>query len=151
MVCEQLTKQGYETFLPTVNKWSRNKRSQRLYHAPLFPGYLFVRHAIDPFSYVEISRARGLVKILGERWDRLTAIPDWQIEGIIRIQESGLPRMPYTYLREGETVRITNGPLADVEGIFVRSDVARGLLILSVELLARSVAVKVDCSQVIPV
>jgi transcription antitermination factor NusG len=67
------------------------------------------------------------------------------------IQAGDIPRMPHAYLREGQTVRVTGGPLANVEGVFLNSDDVKGLLVLSVELLSRSVAVKVDCSQVVPV
>lgn len=138
-------------FLPTAGKWSRNKRKQRIYQTPLFPGYLFVRHAIDKFSYLDISKTHGLVKILGERWDKLATVADSELAPIITLQESDLPRMPYTYLREGDTVRVTDGPLTNVEGVFIGSDTAKGLLVLSVELLCRSVAVNVDCSRVVPV
>jgi transcription antitermination factor NusG len=146
-----LVEKGYEVFLPTVHKWSRNKRVQRLYRAPLFPGYLFVRHAIDRFSYLDISKARGLVQILGDRWDRLAAVEDREIEALMKLQEADIPRMPYSYLREGEPVRIISGPLTNVEGIFVKPDSERGLLVLSVALLSRSVAVHVERSQVVPV
>ena len=151
IIYKQLQAKGYDVFLPTMTKWSTNKRKRVLYQAPLFPGYLFIRHAIDKFSYIDISKAQGLVKILGERWDKLATVPDSEIEPIITIQESDSPRMPYTYLRQGDAVRVTDGPLANIEGIFVKSDATKGVLVLSIQLLSRSVAVNVDCSRVVPV
>jgi transcription antitermination factor NusG len=47
-------------------------------------------------------------------------------------------------------VRITAGPLADVEGVLVRTRPTRGLLVLSVELLRRCIAVEIDCTLAIP-
>jgi transcription termination/antitermination protein NusG len=114
----------------------------------MFPGYLFLRHAIEKTSYIEIRKARGLVRILGERWDRLSVIPDAEIEAIQTTLNASLPVMPHPYLREGQRVRITEGPLRGVEGILVQSKPTKGLLILSVELLQRSVAVEIDCSVV---
>ena len=76
LVCDQLAAKGFETFLPTVGEWSRRGGVRRVIPRPMFPGYLFVRHAIEKRSYVEIMKARGLVRILGERWDRLSAIGD---------------------------------------------------------------------------
>jgi transcriptional antiterminator NusG len=52
-------------------------------------------------------------------------------------------------MKEGQYVRITCGPLAGVEGIFIHSKPARGMLVLSVELLQRSVAVEVEYSMVV--
>jgi len=58
--------------------------------------------------------------------------------------------MPHPYLRDGERVRILRGPLADVEGILVRTKPNKGLIVLRVALLQRSVAVEVDCTLVTP-
>lgn len=149
LVYEQLVAKGFDTFLPMIDRWSRGTRARNLYRAPLFPGYLFVRHAMDKLSYLEIAKARGMVKILGDRWDKLAVVPDPEIDAIHRVNESDMPRMPHPYLRVGQTVRIISGPLANVEGIFLRSEPRKGLLILSIELLRRSLAVSVDCTQVV--
>jgi transcription antitermination factor NusG len=114
----------------------------------MFPGYLFLHNALDKGSYVEVLKARGLVTILGERWDRLAVVPDVEIEAIRRVLEVHLPVLPYPYLRDGQRVRIADGPLRDVEGILVRSKPRKGLLVLSIELLRRSIAVEVDCTLV---
>ena len=58
--------------------------------------------------------------------------------------------MPYPYLHHGERVRIVGGPLADVEGILIRAKPNKGLIVLRVALLQRSVAVEVDCTLVTP-
>jgi transcription antitermination factor NusG len=106
---------------------------------------------MDKLSYIEIMKSNGLVKILGERWDKLAPIPDGEIDSIRQLASSQLPLVPYPYLHEGQRVRIVEGPLSGVEGIFVRSRPNRGLLVLSVELLHRSVAVEVHCGDVVPV
>jgi len=114
----------------------------------MFPGYLFIRHCMDKTSYVEVLKSRGLVRVLGERWDRLSQIPDDEIDAVRKIADAGLPALPYPYLREGQRMRIQRGPLAGVEGIYVMGDPHKGLLVLSVELLHRSVAVEIDCTLV---
>ena len=151
LVHEQLAAKGFRTFLPTMADWSRRAGTRRLIQRPMFPGYLFVNEAIDKRNYVEIMKTRGVVRILGDRWDSLAPVPDVEIEGIRQVMSSDAAVMPYPYLREGHRVRIVEGPLTGVEGILVRRRPARGLLVLSVELLHRSVAVEVDCSAVTPV
>jgi transcription antitermination factor NusG len=150
-VYEKLSAKGFDLLLPTVDKWSRRKKSRCMYRAPMFPGYLFIHQSIDKYSYLEISKAQGMVRILGERWDKLAVVPDQDIELISRIQNSDMLRMPYPYLKAGQTVRIVSGPLANVEGIFLKSAPEKGLLILSIELLCRSLAVQVDCTAVVSV
>jgi transcription antitermination factor NusG len=149
-VREQLDGKGFQTFLPTVRDWSRRAGVRRLVVRPMFPSYLFVQHHIEKRSYVEIMKTKGLVRILGDRWDRLEAIPGAEVDAIRQVVSSPLPVMPHPYLQQGQRVRIVLGPLTGIEGILVRSRPERGLLVLTVNLLRRSVAVEVDCTAVEP-
>ena len=148
LVCDQLTAKGFHIFLPTLDVWSRRAGQRRRIAVPMFPGYLFLRHAIDKASYIEVRNARGLVRILGDRWDRLSVVPDADIDAIHTTVHAAVPVMPHPYLREGQRVRITQEPLRGVESILVQSKPAKGLLILSVDLLQRSIAVEIDCRVV---
>ena len=148
MVHDQLAPRGFHVFLPRVQTWSRQSGGRKLISTPMFPGYLFLRHLMDKTSYVEVLKSRGLVRILGQRWDRLSPIPDDEIDVVRRVSEAGLPALPYPYIHDGQRMRILRGPLAGVEGIFLEGDPAKGLLVLSVELLRRSVAVEIDCTSV---
>ena len=150
-VHEQLVAKGFQTFLPRVGRWSRHASLRYVARVPMFPGYVFLRHAMDKASYLEVCRARGLVRILGESWDRLAVVPDREIEAIRRVIDAGLTVLPHPYLREGQQVRVMDGPLQGAEGILQRSEAATGLLVLSVDLLRRSVVVEVDCTAVVPV
>ena len=151
LVHDQLVAKGFRTYLPTIQTWSRRAGSQHLIDRPMFPGYLFVNHPIDKYSHVEVLKSRGVVRILGGRWDRLVPVPDVEIESLQRLQRTGAAVQPYPHLREGQRVRIEAGPLAGLEGLLVRSKPQRGLLVLSVDLLRQSVAVEVDCTVVTPI
>src|SRR5438094_7487339 len=144
LVYDQLAAKGFDLFLPTVEAWSRRGGVRRLARIPMFGGYLFLRHAMDKASYLEVYKARGLVRILGERWDQLAAVPDSEIEAIQTLIHSGQAILPYPYLRQGQRVRITKGPFTDVEGIPVRANLRKGVLAVSVDVLQRSVAVHLD-------
>ena len=154
--CEQLvrdglTASGFDTYLPTLRTWSRRAGKQRLIPRPMFPGYLFVRHAIDKHSYIRIMKTRGIVRILGGRWDQLMPVSSVEIDGLQRVQTAGMSVLSYPHLREGQRVRIQEGPLEGVEGFLVRARPNRGLIVLSVDLLRQSVAVEVDCTAVMPI
>lgn len=150
LVYEQLTARGFHLLLPKIEVWSRRGGLRHPIRIPMFPGYLFLRHAMDKVSFIEVHQARGLVRILGERWDYLAVVPENEIEAIQRVLDAHLPVLPHPYLREGQQVRITHGPLAGVEGTLVQRRPNRGLLVLSINLLQRSVAVEVDCTLVVP-
>jgi transcription antitermination factor NusG len=150
LVHDQLTARGFRPSLPTIDLWSRRGGLRHLTRSPMFPGYLFLHHAMDKPSYVEVLKVRGLVRVLGDRWDRLPTIPDGEIDAIHRIADARIPVLAHPYLQEGQRVRICRGPLADVEGILLRTKPTKGLLVVSIELLRRSVAVEVDCTCVTP-
>jgi transcription antitermination factor NusG len=150
LVHDQLVQKGFCAFLPMVDLWSRRRRVRRLVRTPMFPGYLFLRHAMDKTAHVEVSKVRGLVRVLGERWDRLTTIPEEEIGPIEKVTAARQPVLPFPYLKEGQRARITGGPLAGVEGILVEARPRQGTLVLSLHLLQRSVAVIVDGIDVAP-
>jgi transcriptional antiterminator NusG len=150
LVHDQLEQQGFTSFLPTVEVWSRRRGARHLIKAPMFPGYLFLRHRMDKESYVRLLRVRGLARVLGERWDRLAEIPESEMNPVRAAVAANCPVMPFPYLREGQRARIVCGPLAGIEGILVESRPDRGLLVLSVHLLQRSVAMSVDATTVVP-
>ena len=147
LVFDQLTAKGFQLFLPKMEVWSRRAGVRRLIQVPMFPGYLFLHNAMSKQSYHEVRKTRGLVTVLDDGPDRLEVVPDQEIDAIHRVLQTRLPILAHSYLREGQRVRITGGPLADVEGILVRTKPSKGLLVLSVDLLHRAVAVEVDCTM----
>src|SRR5205823_1873823 len=119
LVHDQLIAKKFDAFLPLIPMWSRRGGLRHLIRKPMFPGYLFVRHALDKNSYIEIAKTNGMARILGERWDRPAIVADTEIEAVRQVLDTGLPILRHSYLREGHRVRITHGPLAGVEGVLV--------------------------------
>jgi transcription antitermination factor NusG len=150
LVYDQLLQKGFAALLPTVDIWSRRRGVRRLISTPMFPSYLFLRGEMDKTMYLEVAKVKGLVCMLGERWDRLTTIPAEEMQAIEQVSVTRQPVLPYPYLKEGQRARIISGPLAGVEGILVESRPQQGVLVLSLHLLHRSVAVAVDGTDVVP-
>jgi len=147
-VAGQLMAKGLEVFLPKISVWSRRGGVRHVIQVPMFPGYVFVHAVADKNMYLDIIKARGVVRILGEKWDSLTPIPDGEIDSLQVVLANGLEVTPYSYFKEGQRVRITSGPLKGVDGLLVENKSDKGLLVLSIDLLQRSVAVQVDCTRV---
>jgi len=147
-VSQQLSAKGFAAFLPEMSMWSKRGGEKRLIRIPMFPGYLFVRDAMAKQSYIEILKARGVVRILEDGWTRLTPIPDHEIDAIQQVVAADVPVFPHVHLVQGDRVEVTEGPLAGLEGFFVQDKRSKGRLVLNVDLLGRSVAVEVDCTAV---
>jgi transcription antitermination factor NusG len=149
LVHDQLRRKGFSPFLPTISGWSTRAGRQHRIALPMFAGYLFLRGVLDRTRYVEAREVRGLVSILGKGWDHLASIPHAQMLDIQRLQQGGLDVVPHPYLRKGRRVRVVRGPLDGLEGILVELDSARGRLVVSLDLLQRSVAAEIDCAAVV--
>lgn len=146
LVRDQLAVKHFEVFLPKIETWSRRAGVKHRIWTPMFPGYLFVRDELTDARYAELLGARGLVCVLGNGDGDLAEVPDQEIDAIRAVVQSRLPAVPHPYLHTGQRVRIVGGPLAGVEGILVDQHASKGLLVLSVHLFQRSVAVEVDCT-----
>jgi transcriptional antiterminator NusG len=150
IVAQQLLAKGFQPFLPEMVVRARQQETAPIVQRPMFPGYLFLKHSMEKRSYIEILKARGVVRILEGGWNRLTPIADEEMSAIERVIDSGAPVLSQPYFQNGDRVRVVEGPLAGVEGLFVRDKKNRGRLVVSVKLLQTSVAVEVDCDFVEP-
>jgi transcriptional antiterminator NusG len=148
LVQDQLLAKGFHPFVPRIASWSTRGGKVREIAVPMFPGYLFLPDALDKHAYIEVRKSRGLVSLLGAGWDRLAVIPEREMQAIEQLQAAGVPVKRHPYLQTGRRVRVTRGPLAGCEGILVELKASRGRLIVSIELLQRSVSAEVDCSAV---
>jgi transcription antitermination factor NusG len=150
MVHDQLANRGFQVFFPTMDTWVRRRGMRHRANVPMFPGYCFLRHPLDQQSYVAICQTRGLVRVLGEGWERPAVVPEREIDAIRSLCASRLPAVRHAYLQAGQRVRVTGGLLAGSEGILLRTHPSKGLFVISVHLLQRSVAVEIDCTLVVP-
>ena len=142
-----LRERGYEEFAPshkTERNWSDRKKEIDQF---LFPGYVFCR--FNPQDRLPVLTAPGVVDVVG--WGKVPApIPDQEIERVRRMVQSGLLVSPWPYLELGQAVLIEHGPLAGMEGILAEVK-GRCRLVVSINLLKRSISAEVERSCVRPV
>jgi transcription antitermination factor NusG len=114
---------------------------------PLFPGYVFVRLALtDRFRVIQVP---GVVKLVGFGGQPV-ALPDEQLEVLRAGLDGQLRAEPHPYLRIGRRIRIVRGIFQGAEGTLVRK---KGVfrVVLSLELIKRSIAVEVDAADIEPI
>jgi transcription antitermination factor NusG len=81
--------------------------------------------------------------------ERVAIIPEDEIQAIRKTVDGPMRVEPHPFLKCGERVRVTRGAMEGVEGILVRKK-NHYRLVLSVAMLAQSVAVEIDASDVEP-
>ncbi|MGH9733896.1 MAG: transcription termination/antitermination protein NusG [Candidatus Acidiferrales bacterium] len=139
-VAEQLEAREVEHFLPSymsVRRWKDRRVTLQL---PLFPGYVFVRMALR--NRLQVVQIPGLAKLVG--FGTLPApLPTEEIDALRSGLAEGLHAEPHPYLAVGQRVRVKQGPLAGLQGVLLRWK-GNWRVVLSLELIQRSVAVDVD-------
>jgi transcription antitermination factor NusG len=145
-VADHLDRRQLECFLPlyeTVHQWKNGRKKLQL---PLLPGYVFVRIPLQ--ERLRILEVPGVAYLVGKGnipvpigCDEIQMVRHAILTGKIG---------PYPFLNIGERVRIVAGALAGSEGILLRKK-QNLRVVLSVELLARSVVIDVDGSEVEPI
>jgi transcription antitermination factor NusG len=130
--------------------WSKRKDRRKKIMIPMFPGYLFVESAnLDNYIKLDILKTFGVVQILGKaRGAEPIPVPDEKIDAIRRIIESRVEVQQLQYPKVGEPARIMDGPFKGVEGLVISTDYPRELFVISIELLQRSVAIKLEGFQI---
>jgi transcription termination/antitermination protein NusG len=107
-VHEQLTRKGFEVFLPTITRWSRWKDRRKKVDWPLFPGYCFA--GFDAGELLKILTCTGVARVVS--FDgRPASIPDREVEAIRTLVTSGLQYDPCPLIKQGALVEVIHGPL----------------------------------------
>lgn len=144
MAMEHLQRQGFQCFLPmAINPYQRRStKSARI--EPLFPRYLFLNAAADQQSLGPVRSTRG-VSSLVRFGTKLATVPERVIE-LINSRcdaETGLVNLEPVPVNIGDRVKVFDGPLAGLEGIFrERKGANRALLLM--KLLGTESTVEVD-------
>lgn len=146
-VAKQLADRCVEHYLAAYESVRRWKDRRVKLEIPLFPGYVFVRLALS--ERLKVVQVPGVVRLVGFNGVP-AALPEEEIEALRTGLERGLRAEPHPYLTVGRRVCILRGPFAGLQGVLLRR---KGSLrvVLSLDLIQRSVSVDVDASDVKPV
>lgn len=141
---ENLERQGFRCFLPmAINPYQRRtERKPRI--EPLFPRYLFLNAVADQQSLGPVRSTRGVSNLVRSGM-QLVTMPE-PVIGTIRRRcdaETGLIKLDPVPVVPGDKVRVFDGPLAGIEGIFTeRKGANRALLLM--RLLGTETTVEVE-------
>ena len=137
---------GYRVFSPSYR--TKRKRVDRIaeIEVPLFPGYVFC--LFDSDKRLPILMTPGVVGVV-RRGNRAEPVDETEIASLRTVALAGRPVQPWPFLKMGQRIRLQAGPLAGVEGIFLRVK-DEYHLVVSITLLQRAVSVIIEKEAVAP-
>lgn len=145
-IAAQLGQRDIEHFLPmyeAVHRWKDRRMRLQL---PLFPSYIFVHLLLR--DRLRVLQVPGVVRLVGFG-EHPTVLPREEIEMLRNGFRGELNAQPHPYLTKGRRVRIISGPLTGLEGILLRKK-SNFRLIVSIDLIMRSIVVDVDAADIRP-
>jgi len=147
---ENLGRQGFHAYCPRIRKRIHHARRMQQVLRPLFPSYVFIKlnpHLEQWRSIASTFGVRNLIRF-GEK---PATVPDQFLAGLLATEDSGavtIPRARDSY-QPGEKVRMREGPF---DGLIatVLSAGESGRIVVLMDLLRRSVRVRVSIDEVVP-
>jgi transcription termination/antitermination protein NusG len=146
---DYLQSRDVEVFLPLYRVQSRRRDRRMVVEKPLFTGYLFVHSDLKRSEKIELLRAPGSVGLVGFD-DGPRPVPDSELDSIRILVGSGRVPEPFPFLKEGKRVRVTGGALDGLEGYVVHAADGKRRVVVSIEILGRSVAALLEREELEP-
>ena len=138
-LAHNLVQKDISYFLPM--SWKVRRRRSRITRSllPLFSGYLFFccDNENQRIELLRTNRVANLIevkdqqKLLGELLEIEQAL------------QSGAALVPHKYIKTGQHCRVTAGPLADLQGIVLKTKTVTRL-ILQIDILGQAASVEID-------
>ena len=115
-VSQALQTREIETYLPTVEVWRARRR--RGEEEPLFTCYLFAHIDLEQVGHSAVAWTPGLRYIVGGEAGDPIPVPD-EVIAYIRHGVAGMGiQGPVTTFQRGDSVRIVEGPLKELDAVF---------------------------------
>lgn len=143
VVLNGLKKKFIEAFLPKMQVMSRRKDRRKMILVPILPGYVFVHSDLNLNQYWDIIKTYGVVRILGIQ-GKPVSVKDEEIESLKTLHGTDRTVRNQAYMKEGDRVMIMEGPLKGLTGFYLRHKGKVDKVVISIELLQRSLVVEVE-------
>ena len=134
-----------QNYLPLCTRTARWSDRIKKIQEPLFRSYIFI-FANEKERLLSLEQS-SIVKCICQ-CGRAACIPNWQIENLQRIEENHLDFQSFNGLVTGKQVKIIGGPLKGLIGTVEKLG-GRNLLVLSVDLLNRSILVHLSDQNIV--
>ncbi len=128
----------------TVTKIKDGRRTER--DERVFPGYVLVEMLMDDDSWYVVRHTPGVTKFVGSQ-KRPIAAKDAEIKRILMRTQPVASKVQID-LKVGETVKITSGPFADLEGTITEVSPEKERIKASVSIFGRETPVELAFNQI---
>lgn len=143
-----LTRQGFETFLPLQEETRRARGRFITRRRPLFPGYIFVALDVKRGGWRAVNSTIGITRLVS-LGGAPTPVPDALVSELMARCDAEGKLLPPRLLQPGDEVTLTKGPFSDFVATVERIAPDRRVWVL-MEMMGAQTRVAVDAEHVRP-
>jgi transcriptional antiterminator NusG len=136
----------FDVVVPTEEEIEIKDGKRRTVERRVFPGYILVQMIMDEDSWYVVRNTPGVTGFVGMGNDPTPLRPE-EVVQIVKRMEAEAPRIKVTY-KQGQKVRIIDGPFNDFIGTVSDIDMERAKVRVMVSFFGRETPVELDFLQV---
>ena len=136
----------FDVVVPTEEEIEVKEGKRRTVERRVFPGYILVNMILGEESWYVVRNTPGVTSFVGQGNTPLPLRPE-EVSQIVKRMEAEAPRIKVTF-RQGERVRIVDGPFNDFRGTVAEIDMERAKVRVMVNFFGRETPVELDFLQV---
>jgi len=136
----------FDVVIPTQEEIEVREGKRRSIERHVFPGYVLVNMILTEETWFVVRNTPGVTGFVGMGNDPTPLRPE-EVQHILKQMEAEAPHVKFTF-REGERVRIVDGPFNDFHGHVSEIDVDRAKVVVMVNFFGRETPVELDFLQV---
>jgi len=136
----------FDVVIPTQEEIEVKDGKRRTVERHVFPGYVLVNMILTEESWYVVRNTPGVTGFVG-MGNQPTALRPEEVAQILRRMEAEAPHIKVTF-KQGERVRIVDGPFNDFRGTVAEIDMERSKVRVMVNFFGRETPVELDFLQV---
>ena len=136
----------FDVVVPTEEEIEVKDGKRRTVERRVFPGYILVNMTLTEESWYVVRNTPGVTSFVGMGNEPIPLRPE-EVSQIIKRMEADAPRIKVTF-KQGERVRIVDGPFNDFRGTVDEIDMERAKVRIMVNFFGRETPVELDFLQV---
>jgi transcriptional antiterminator NusG len=136
----------FQVVVPTEEEIEVREGKRRTYQRRVFPGYILVEMVMTDDSWYVVRNTPGVTGFVG-MGNRPTPLREEEVQRIIKRMEAEAPKVKVTF-KQGQKVRIVQGPFADFIGTVDEMNMEKGKVRVMVSFFGRETPVELDFLQV---
>jgi len=135
-----------QVVIPTEDEIEVRSGQKRTVSKKILPGYVLIQMKMSDQSWRIVRNTPGVTGFVGSG-DRPVPLKEDEVSQILRQMEAEAPKLKIGF-REGQSVRVTDGPFVDFIGVVDSMNSEKGKVRVLLSLFGRETPVELDFLQV---